>query len=130
MNKTLKWILIGLAIAVGAFLVALPIFYMVLNHGAVRTGGLGIARHMPGMRFAFGGFFMLFRMLIPLGILVLAVFGVIHLVRGGHKPSLAPVQPVQPVPPVAPVAAHRVCVNCGKGLPLEGEYCPSCGAKQ
>jgi len=28
MNKTLKWILIGLAIALGAFIIALPIFYL------------------------------------------------------------------------------------------------------
>ncbi|HPS41800.1 MAG TPA: zinc ribbon domain-containing protein, partial [Anaerolineaceae bacterium] len=78
--------------------------------------------HWPMM-----GFFGFFRALIPLGILVLAVFGVIYLARGGAKKTAqAPLPPAQPV--VAP--APRVCAVCGKPLPAEGEFCPYCGAQQ
>ena len=127
MNKTLKWILIGLAIVVGAFLVAMPIFMLGLNHGALRMGGFGFSRHMPGMMFPFGGFFMLFRMLIPLGILILAVFGVIHLVRGGHSQSHAQ---TGSVPPAVPVVDVHQCGSCGKTYKSDGEYCPYCGTKR
>lgn len=127
MNKTLKWILIGLAIVVGAFLVAMPIFMLGLNHGALRTGGFGFSRHMPGMMFPFGGLFMLFRMLIPLGIFVLAVFGVIHLVRGKATTTQAMVPPAQSVAPAVDV---RQCTSCGKTYESDGEYCPYCGTKR
>lgn len=126
MSKTLKWVLIGLAIALAAFLLTMLIGGMFWMHN-----GVGISRfdgyypHGGMMRWPMVGVFGLFRALISLGILVLAVFGVIYLVRGGAKKSS-----YAPLPPVPPVAAPRVCVVCGKPLPAEGEFCPHCGAQQ
>ena len=121
MNKTLKWVLIGLGIALAAFLVTVAVFGAVWMH---RTSGLGMMRGgfypRGGMMWPMMGVFGFFRALIPLGILVLAVFGVIYLARGGAKKHTQ-----APLPP-----APRVCVSCGKVLPAEGDFCPHCGTKQ
>ncbi|HPS41915.1 MAG TPA: hypothetical protein PK040_04875, partial [Anaerolineaceae bacterium] len=74
MSKTLKWVLIGLAIALAAFLLTMLIGGMFWMHN-----GVGISRfdgynpHGGMMRWPMMGFFGFFRALIPLGILVLAV---------------------------------------------------------
>jgi len=131
MNKTLKWILIGLAIAVGVFIIALPIFYMVRYSGAAGSFGwddmpfhrgfsLPFLRFMPMM-----GFFGLSRLLLPLVVIGLAVYGIVALVRGkkGRTTQAPPTLPAE-------AAEARVCSNCGKPLPSEGEFCPHCGTKQ
>ena len=48
MNKTLKWILIGLAIAVGVFLLALPVFYLLRVGGGVTNLGQGMMPFRAG----------------------------------------------------------------------------------
>jgi hypothetical protein len=130
MNKTLKWILIGLGVALAAFLIALPIFAMVFHRGSVGILGSGIFGRagrimMPVSFFSFFGFF---RVLFPLGLLALAVTGIVLLVRGG-KSSRA-TQPPAPPLPVQPGVEPHVCRKCGQPLYAGGEYCPFCGEKQ
>lgn len=129
MNKTLKWILIGLGIALAAFLVALPIFGMVLHGGRLGTGLMTpdiLGRAGRGMMLVpMFGFFGFLRVLLPVGVVALAVVGIVLLVRGNHtsKAGMVP-------PPVLPTEELRVCKSCGKTLAAEGEYCPFCGTQQ
>lgn len=132
MNKTLKWILIGLAIALGVFLIALPVFYMARYAGNLADVGrqmmpfrTGYHMPFPG-RMPMMGIFGLSRVLLPLAVIGFAVYGVIALVRG-RKPAVASAVP--PALPVVP-AEVRECTSCGKPLHSEGEFCPFCGAKQ
>lgn len=60
----------------------------------------------------FGWFGMLFMGLIPIGLLVLAVFGVAWLVKNVGN-STPPTQ--------------SVCPNCGKGMQTDWKNCPYCG---
>jgi len=124
MNKALKWILIGLGIAAGAFIIALPIFRMVLNGGRFGIGRMG--RFMPGLTFPMMGFLSIFRVIIPLGILALAVVGIVLLVRNNRAKRITPTQPAQPAAP----AVVRNCVKCGKPLQEDWVNCPYCGKKQ
>ncbi|HNR02749.1 MAG TPA: hypothetical protein PKK59_09450 [Anaerolineaceae bacterium] len=132
MNKTLKWVLIGLAIAVGVFIIALPIFTLVLGGGhagmmdgwGLRDGlrdGVRMPYHSPFMMMPLMGIFGLFRLLLPAAVLGLAVYGVVALARGGRGNNAA-----TPPPPAAAVS----CAACGRELVSGGEFCPYCGAKQ
>jgi zinc-ribbon domain len=115
------WIVIGILLLIGiAFAVALFFF----RGGAVisarmrpgayygRVGGFG------GMMFGMGAM-MLFRALIPLGILVLAGFGIAYFVRSGSKPT----------PPVMPAPEVKTCAHCGRKLEADWTTCPYCGKK-
>jgi len=129
MNKTVKWVLIGLGIALLVFLIALPVFYMVLHRGGMM--GLDIYGRagrmmMPVPFFGFLGFF---RILLPLGLIALVVVGIVLLARGGRSNQAAPL-PAQPAEQAQPVVEQRICRKCGKPLNTEGEYCPFCGKKQ
>ena len=79
MNKTLKWILIGLAIAVGVFLLALPVFYLLRVGGGVANLGQGMMPFRGGNhRLIWGvlpvlGIFGFLRLLLPLAVLGFAV---------------------------------------------------------
>jgi hypothetical protein len=135
MNKTLKWILIGLAIAVGVFIIAVPIFYLARHAGNLaefgrdvmpfRSGTHMMPRTWPFMMFPLAGLFGFFRLLVPLAVVGFAVYGIVALARGrnGRAPQFPPA-----VPPAK--TEGRVCASCGKPLPDEGEFCPHCGAKQ
>lgn len=138
MNKTLKWILIGLGIALVVFFIAMSIF-MFLGRGAgaaYEPGSWGKIPYGGMMPYARGGYHMpfigmlggfgLFRMLLPLAVIGFAVYGVVRLVSGknGHHNAES-----TPTPP-AVGAAERVCTACGRPLPDVGEYCPHCGTKQ
>lgn len=125
MNKTLKWVLIGLGIALAAFLVTMSCIRFAGYHTLGWMGRSGAYPRMGMMPMM--GFFGLFRLLVPLGVLVLAVFGVIHLVRGKATTPPAMIPPAQPVAPVLDV--HQ-CANCGKTYETDGEFCPYCGTKQ
>ncbi len=130
MNKTLKWILIGLAIAVGVFIIALPIFTLVLGGGQAaimdnwgwRDGMRTPYYHSPFMMRPLMGVFGLFHLLLPAAVLGLAVYGVVMLARGGRAKAATP-------PPAAPTGP-RACAACGRELVSGGEFCPYCGAKQ
>lgn len=128
MNKTLKWVLIGLGIALAAFLIALPILGMVLNGGRLGVMGHGIlGRAGRGMMMLpFFGMFGFVRVLFPLGVFALAIVGIVLLARGGSSRATPP----PPAPPAQPAVEARTCRHCGKPLPAEGEYCPHCGKKQ
>jgi uncharacterized membrane protein len=128
MNKTLKWVLIGLGIALVAFLIALACFR-----------GFGFAHPMMGraggFERGFGGFGMglMFRMglrfLVPLGVLALAVVGIVALVRG-HKVKNAAVLTAAAVQPVVPPEPEKLCAKCAQPVKLDWVACPYCGKKQ
>lgn len=140
MNKTLKWILIGLAIALGVFMIAMPVLYMARNAGGIADSGRGMIPfqgmmpfrgdyHMPFrsglLMMPLMGLFGLFHLALPLTVVGLAVYGVLALVRGRKTVVATTVPPV----PVVPAAEHN-CTSCGKSLHNEGEFCPFCGARQ
>jgi hypothetical protein len=127
MNKTWKWILIGLGIAIVAFLVALPLFGMhrlgfpMMSRIPGFDRGFQYIGIMPMM--AFG----VIRGLLGLGILALAVIGVVLLVRNGKSKEVTPIASV--VPDVAAEPA-RNCRHCGRELKTDWVACPYCGKKQ
>ncbi len=139
MNKTLKWILIGLAITLGVFIIALPVFYLARHAGSLADLGRQMmpfhtSTHMPFrswtvVMFPLIGLFGVLRVLLPAAVLGFAVYGVVALVRA--KPGRTGATSLQTPPAVPPATvSERVCASCGKLLPGEGEYCPHCGAKQ
>jgi len=92
---------------------------LVLMFGASLLGGWGYGGwgYGPGWGmmgpWMMGGMF--FMWLIPIGFLVLTVFGIAWLVRtigGGNNP---------------PTHAH-VCPSCGRGAQADWKNCPYCGA--
>jgi hypothetical protein len=122
MNKTLKWILIGLGIALVVFIIATVVFSAVFMHGTLGLNRLNYGFVMPHMRvFPFGGMFLLGRGLFWLVVIGLAVTGVVLLVRSGSSKS---------APPAQLPSQTKVCQSCGKELHASGEFCPHCGAKQ
>jgi uncharacterized membrane protein len=139
MNKTLKWILIGLGIALVVFFIAMSVFYMLRVAGGV--GGTSWRGMMPfqgmmpyrsGYHMPFLGFmpmmgFGFFRLLLPLAVIGFAVYGLVRLAGGKSKRYDAS---ASQTPPPLTGETQRACVACGKALPGEGEYCPHCGAKQ
>lgn len=127
MNKTLKWVLIGLGIAVLAFLIALPLFSMHRLGFSMMSRFPGAERGFPLMRampmIAFG----LVRGLVGLAVLALAVIGVVLLVRGGKTRQVTPPAAVIPESAVEP---GKNCSNCGKQINSAWVACPYCGEKQ
>ena len=152
MRKIWKWILLFIGVLVLAFLVALPFFV---------GRSLGMAR-MP-MMFLFGGpafaggfgllagLFMFGRIILPLVLIVLAVFGLVSLLRGQPTPrvaanNMAAASPA-PAAPAAPVVSTDVmdsstipveqspatgtvpCSHCGSPLQTGWVACPYCGEK-
>jgi hypothetical protein len=121
-----KWFLIvvGILVLIGiAFAVAL--FFFSRNPTVAVRSGIRPGTVMGRTRGAFGGMMfgmgglMFFRALIPLGILVLAGFGIAYFVRYSRKPGQ----------PTAIVVAAPVCAHCGKPLVSEWTTCPYCGTK-
>jgi hypothetical protein len=159
MNKTWKWILIGLGVFILAFCVGLPLF---LGFGArmVGYGGMPMMRQpfggypmMGGRGFGLSGGFGLLRLLVPLfglAVVVLVIVGIVLLLRRSQKPAVAasaavyPVASSEPVPPadftpaepVAPAAVTPVevvettpCPHCGAPVQAGWVACPHCGEK-
>ena len=62
----------------------------------------------------FGWIAMIFMGLIPVGIIVLAILGIVWLVRSSGSFN--------------PPAADHACPNCGKGVQADWQNCPYCGA--
>lgn len=71
----------------------------------------------------FGGLMMLLFTLIPIGLFVLLVIGLVALLRRPAIPAGGP-----PVPP-APPATTRTCSNCGRPAQADWNTCPYCGQK-
>lgn len=61
----------------------------------------------------FGWIAMIFMGLIPVGIIVLAILGIVWLVRSSGSFN--------------PPAADHACPNCGKGVQADWQNCPYCG---
>lgn len=126
MNKTLKWILISLGILVGLAFLAAAVFMLVRGIGFHpqftdgRFYGRGFFPH-GGMMFGMG-FLMLGRLLIPAGVIALAVVGVISLIRSKKTTSVAPVEP--------PAELLKACPKCGKPVQPDWTHCAHCGKKQ
>jgi DNA-directed RNA polymerase subunit RPC12/RpoP len=76
---------------------------------------------MPMMLFGF------FRGLIGLGILALAIIGVVLLVRNGKSKEVSPPATVLPEEIAEP---GKNCRHCGKDLKTDWVACPYCGKKQ
>ncbi|MCX6055417.1 MAG: hypothetical protein NTZ74_10995 [Chloroflexi bacterium] len=130
MNKTVKWVLIGLAIAVVAFGIALCVF-IGTRVGFPKIGRLGLGgydRHFGGMMIGLGLVGMLFRMIFPLGFVALAVLGLVSLVRG--KKAKSQIQAVNFSATENRVASDRLCMKCTKPLETDWVNCPYCGKKQ
>ncbi len=134
MNKTLKWVLIGLGIALAAFMIALPIFFMIMNRqgAAMMESGLFGRTGRMIIPIPFFSFFSFFRVIFPVGLLALVVTGIVLLVRGGRSSSAAQtvVPPLPAAGQVQPEPTQLTCRKCGKPLNPEGQYCPFCGEKQ
>ena len=146
MNKTLKWILISLGILVGLALIAMVVMHLIgfgglrgsmmydidrTPYGLDRDGNFGgYTRNFPGInRMPMMGMMPLMglgilRGVLGLGVLALAVIGVVLLVRN-EKARRTAVVPV--VPPQEP---QRACKYCAKPLETEWVACPHCGKKQ
>jgi hypothetical protein len=148
MNKIWKWVLIGLGVFFLAFCVALPLFLgfgaRMLGFGRMPMMGQPFGR-FPMMGRGFGGFHLL-GFLVPLFVLavvVLAIVGIVLLLRRPLKPAAAaiapaaftgPVPPVdatssEPVQPAAEVVETRPCPHCGSPIQAGWVACPQCGEK-
>ena len=125
-----KWffIVLGILVLIGiAFTAALfffrggPVIGARSGFGMMRFGGFGVRG--PAMMFGFGGL-MLLRLFIPLGILVLAGFGVAYFVKYSKRPVEATAGG-----PGQPAAEQPTCAHCGKTLSADWSTCPYCGTK-
>ncbi len=91
------------------------------NQGAYPRGGMmGYSNSYPSPMMGFGfSPFGIFRWIIPLAVIGLAVYGVIALIRR---------RPAATVPAeTAPVVSSRSCGSCGKPAMDEWKNCPYCG---
>ncbi|MBA4383487.1 MAG: hypothetical protein C0410_02005 [Anaerolinea sp.] len=133
MNKVLKWVLIGLGIAVVVFGIAMVAFRGFVGRPELMMGGrvLGFHRPFSGMMFGMG-LFMLFRVLLGGTVLGLAVFGLIALFRPHKSLQANAAVPTVPVVPEtqAEVEPQRICLKCSQPLQPDWKNCPYCGKKQ
>ena len=141
MNKW-KWI-IGIALGLVILAVLMGVGFMVRSNfhgyraealdarclfergpGIMPYGGFGFHMRGPGMMgrsfMPFGGFF---GGLLSLGILTLAVLGIIWLVRSLRLP-----RPVD-VSAAAPAVVDNPCKKCGRPIQDDWAICPYCGKK-
>jgi len=133
MNKVLKWILIGLGIALVAFFAVMLAFRGFAGRPELMMGGrvLGFHRPFGGMMFGMG-LFVLFRVLLGGTVLGLAVFGLIALFK---RQKSVPASTAVPAVPEAQVTAvnvepQRTCTKCSHPLQADWKVCPYCGKKQ
>lgn len=126
MNKTIKWILIGFGILVGLAILAAFVLMLVRGvgfHPQFVDGRFGGRMFFPHGGMMFGmGLMMLGRLLIPVGVIALAVVGVISLARSKKPTPSAPVEP--------PVELLKACPKCGKPVQADWTHCAHCGKKQ
>lgn len=127
MNKTLKWVLIGLGIAVLAFLISLPLFSMHRLGFSMMSRYPGLDRGFPFMGAMPMMVFGLVRGILGLGVLTLAVIGVVLLVRGGRAKQVSPPVAVVPASVAEPV---KNCRHCSREINTDWVACPYCGKKQ
>jgi hypothetical protein len=125
MNKTLKWILISFGILLGLILLAMTALFLLRGYGfhpgfaGSRFGG-GFLMPRTGMMVGMG-LIMLFRFLVPAGVLALAVLGVIGLLRSRKTTPDSQVD--------APRVTLKTCVKCNHPVQQDWEHCAYCGKK-
>ncbi len=146
MNKTMKWILISLGIILGLLLIAAVVFHAFAGNynrfGALDENGPPFNRmdrfedfqrpfksyhRGPMMAFMPMMFFGLVRGILGLGVLALAVIGVVLLVRNVKSKETTPPVPVVPESVMEP-AKH--CRYCSREINTDWVACPYCGKKQ
>lgn len=112
--KKINWLVVGIT----GVIVLLFLFgggMMVGGWGYRGWGMMGPGGMMGGWGYSpFGWISMLFMWLIPVGLIVLAVFGVAWLVRNVGNST--------------PPSSQSPCTNCGKGMQADWQNCPYCGA--
>jgi uncharacterized membrane protein len=123
MKKT-NWLTISL-IAIVAILILFWIGTMIGGWGSrgySMMGGYGMMGGRSGMMGSWGfspfgifgmGLGMIFMWLIPIGLVVLAIYGVAALMRNAGNNT--------------PIAPLTTCPNCGKGTHADWQNCPYCG---
>lgn len=125
MNKTLKWILISFGILLGLILLAMTALFLLRGYGfhpgfagSRFDGGFLMPRTvmMAGM-----GLIMVFRLLVPVGVLALAAVGAIGLLRSR---KITPASQVE-----APLVTLKTCVKCNHPVQQDWEHCAYCGKK-
>jgi len=107
MKETWKWIVLGAALFLLAFLVALP-FFMGGSWGMMgpgMMGGFGWWGAWMMLPMVFGGF-------IVVGLIVLLLVAVLRLGSGFSAPKMA-----------------RTCPSCGRSVRDDWNTCPYCGSK-
>ncbi len=110
--KKVNWLVVGII----GFILLLFLFGGGMMGGWGYRGGWGMMGPygMMGWGYSpFGSFGMLFMWLIPVGVLVLAVFGVAWLVKNIGNST--------------PPSSQNPCPNCGKGVQADWKNCPYCG---
>jgi len=111
--KRINWTTVAV-VSIIALLVFLVGVSLLGGQGYTGWGMMGPGM-MGGWGFApFGWIGTIFMWLIPIGFLTLIVLGVVWLVRavGGGNPITPP----------------RACPSCGRGVQLDWQNCPHCGA--
>lgn len=113
--KKVNWLTVGI--------VAIIAILFLFGGGMMRSwgyggwgmmGGYGGGPGMMGWGYSpFGWFGMLFMWLIPVGLLVLAVFGVAWFVKNVGNST--------------PPSSQNLCTNCGKAAQADWKNCPHCG---
>jgi hypothetical protein len=134
MKGVWKWILLFVGVLIVAFLVALPFFFRGFGFGRGMMGDFGGypmgGRGFGFLPFGFGIFALLVRLILPLLVLVLAIVGVISLVRGRPKAAAAtPAGEISQPGAAAPAVETTPCAHCGKPLETGWVACPYCGEK-
>ena len=119
MKNNWKWILLGAAVFLLAFCIALPLFGGFSAMPMRWISGSGLARDGMMHGGLFGGIGMLFRLAVP----VLGIAGLAALIYLLVKRPAAS-------PPPLPSLPTTACVNCGKPLDPGWVACPYCGKKQ
>lgn len=113
--KKINWLVVSII----GVIVLLFLFGAGAMAGRWGYGGYGMmgdyGGHMGWGLVPFGwfgmGFGMLFMWLIPVGLIALAIYGVVALTRNATPPP----------------AALAACPNCGKGTQADWQNCPHCG---
>ncbi len=126
--KASQWVIIAVvavvAVLIGAALGPLFLWHGGLGYRGMLGGydrGMTLAPHasagVGGFRFAqFGWIGLLMMGAFPLGLLVLALIGLILLVRVTSRPAAQP-----------SVVPARVCPNCRRPVQADWRNCPYCG---
>jgi uncharacterized membrane protein len=109
--KKVNWLVVGIT----GFILLLFLF-----GGGMMMGGWGyrgwgmMGPGMMGWGYSpFGWIGMLFMWLIPVGFIVLTVFGIVWLVRNIGSPTSSSIR--------------NNCPNCGKDIQVDWQNCPYCG---